>query len=183
LGSIKKVAFPRPGYYHSRSSMLTSGTARLLAVTALLIGLSQLGFAQSAITSWGPLLSPQCAQSQVLLEAGEARLDKKDYSDAIHQFQSALKLCPDSQQARLDLTLAYLKAQRFTEAERSAQAVMAEDSASEGAQLMLADSYLMQQKFQQAGKTLQKLLAPAWAQREFELFQKLSEQQSVGGSP
>lgn len=146
---LRSLAAPWKHYHSCRAMVVRE------VVVALFLCAPYAAFAQSSITSLGPTLPASC---EPIIQAGQRLLDQKTYTRAIQKFTLAIQVCPESRQAALDLTLAYLKARRFQDAERSAKAVI-EGPRSEGGQLMLADSYFMQRKFPQAGRTLQKLLA------------------------
>lgn len=103
--------------------------------------------------------SAGCLQAAAKAAEGKDLAAQKHYTQAIQELRAALELCPDSRDAALELTRAYLAVRRFAEAERVANDILRRDPSSEPAQLLLANSYFMQQRFPEAGKTLQKLLA------------------------
>ncbi len=126
-------------------------------LTLLLVSL--LLWVDSAAPGQSVDASVRCLQAAEKVAEGKNLVTQKAYTQAIQDLRAALELCPDSHDAPLELTRAYLAARRFAEAERAANDILRRDPSSEPAQLLLANSYFMQQRFPEAGKTLQKLLA------------------------
>jgi tetratricopeptide (TPR) repeat protein len=116
--------------------------------------------------TWLPLgadaksdLTRACREAAPHAGRGASLLAQKLYADAIEELRAALSLCPEQEDAGLDLARVYLAQRQFADAERAAQDVLKEHPRSESAQLLLANSYFMQEDFEDAGKTLQRLIA------------------------
>ena len=85
--------------------------------------------------------------------------EAKQFSQAIEQFEVALRLCPEDENAALDLIQTTVDGKDYAKTESAAKALLEHHPQSETGQVFLAYSYLLQGKSQDAAKTLQKLLA------------------------
>lgn len=115
--------------------------------------------AQSRYVPPIPLTPSACAEARDATQSGIKLSEAKQFSQAIGQFEAALKLCPEDANAALDLIQATVDAKDYAKTESAAKALLARHPQSETGQVFLAYSFLLQGKSRDAAKTLQKLLA------------------------
>jgi tetratricopeptide (TPR) repeat protein len=138
--------------YIRRQSMVSSIALFLLAP----LPYSQ---AQSRYVSPIPLTPSSCAEARDVSLSGIKMSEAKRFRQAIEQFEAALKLCPEDENAALDVIQTTVDMRDYPKTESAAKALLAHHPDSETGQVFLAYSYLLQGKSQDAAKTLQKLLA------------------------
>src|SRR5579859_4063774 len=79
--------------------------------------------------------SGDCHEAALHLKKGTSLFASKLYPLAIQELRAALALCPQREDAGVELARVYLAARRFPEAEGAAQDVLKQDPRSEPAQL------------------------------------------------
>lgn len=115
--------------------------------------------AQSRYVSPIPLTPSSCEEARDVTQAGIKMSNGKQFSQAIEKFEAALKLCPEDENAALDLIQTTVDAKDYARTEAAAKALLVHRPQSETGQVFLAYSYLLQGKSRDAAKTLQKLIA------------------------
>jgi tetratricopeptide (TPR) repeat protein len=138
-------------YIHKQSVVSTIALFLLVPVPS-----SQ---AQSRYVSPIPLTPSSCEQARDVTQAGIKMSEAKQFSQAIEKFEAALKLCPEDENAALDLVQTTVDAKDYVRTESAAKALLVHHPQSETGQVFLAYSYLLQRKSRDAAKTLQKLIA------------------------
>ena len=131
----------------------------VFSIASLLLASVRPSHAQSRYVSPIPLNPSSCEEARDVTQSGIKLSEAKQFSQAIEQFEAALRLCPEDENAALDLIQTTVDARDYAKTESAAKALLAHHPNSKTGQVFLAYSYLLQGKFHDAAKTLQKLLA------------------------